>query len=138
MTKPRTTAPRRTAAKSTATRSRAGKPRKSKRKQRKPRPQKAKVVWEGLTLAISYEPKASFSSYAHLQIQVIAPERDAPLPITETGYRSHFLLCGIVEEAGGPSAYVRLWLDEAARDPKWRRARDRWRQFDLFARRDER
>jgi uncharacterized membrane-anchored protein len=53
-----------------------------------------------------------------LEVRVIEPER-APLPITDTGYRSHFLLAGIVEEAGGPAAYVRCWLDEAARHPRW-------------------
>jgi hypothetical protein len=55
------------------------------------------------------------------------------LPFTETGYRSHFLGPGIVEEAGGPAAYVRAWLDHAAQSPKWRKqqtaARQQRRQF---------
>lgn len=132
MTKARTAKPRRTAAKAPAKQSRTTKPRTPKRKPRQPRLQKEKLVWQGLALAISYAPEASFSGYAHLQVQVIAPARDAPLPITETGYRSHFLLCGIVEEAGGPSAYVRAWLDGAARNPTWKRVRARWLQLDLF------
>jgi hypothetical protein len=133
MTKARAATPRRTTAKSPAKQSKAGKSQPPKRKPRQPRLQKEQLVWEGLTLAISYAPKASFSGHAHLQVQVTAPERDAPLPITDTGYRSHFLLRGIVEEVGGPSAYVRAWLDEAAGNPKWKRVRDRWRQRDLFA-----
>jgi hypothetical protein len=83
---------------------------------------KTTVTWEGFTLSVSYKAQARFSGFAHLEIQVIAPERNAPLPITSTGYRSHFLLCGLVEEAGGPAAFVRRWLTEAAQSPRWRNA----------------
>lgn len=105
-------------------------------KRRKPPTTATTLTWEGFSLAISYDPqwlRASddYPGRAHLEVRVIEPER-APLPITETGYRSHFLLSGIVEEAGGPTAYVRAWLDEAARQPAWRKARDRWRQLSLF------
>ncbi len=93
------------------------------------------LVWEGVTLSIAYEPSwmATSEDYgpAHLEIRVVEPER-APLPITETGYRSHFLARGIVEGAGGPVAYVRAWLDEAAREPEWKQAQARLAQLSLF------
>lgn len=93
------------------------------------------LVWEGVTLSIAYEPSWLATSEDHgtarLAIRVVAPE-SAPLPITQTGYRSHFLARRIVEEAGGPVAYVRGWLDESARDPAWRKALDRWRQLSLL------
>lgn len=93
------------------------------------------LVWEGVTLSIGYEPSwlAMSEDYgpAHLEIQAVEPER-APLPITETGYRSHFLARGIVEEAGGPVAYVRAWLDEAAREPEWKQAQSKRAQLSLF------
>lgn len=93
------------------------------------------LVWEGVTLSITYEPSwlAISEDYgpAHLAVHVVAPER-APLPITETGYRSHFLARGLVEEAGGPVAYVRAWLDEAAQEPEWKQAQARRAQLSLF------
>lgn len=114
----------------------AGKSRKARKPKRpaakrKPRASTTKLTWDGVTMTVTYEPE-SFAHHAHLQIQVTAPERTAPLPITETGYRSHFLPRGDVEAAGGPAAYVRRWLDEAARSPAWPRRRFRWRQLELF------
>jgi len=90
------------------------------------------VVWEGTTIRVKYEPNwLGGGNTAHLELHVLDPE-GAPLPVTDTGYRSHFLCCGIVEECGGPSAYVRNWLDEAGRAPEWRRMVDRRRQLSLF------
>lgn len=105
-------------------------------RRRKPKPSDETLVWEGITLAIAYQrhwlpPDEDYPGRAHLEVRVIAPE-GAPLPITDTGYRSHFLLTGIAEQAGGPAAYVRRWLDEASRQPHWRRIHDRWRQLSLF------
>ncbi|WP_235829803.1 hypothetical protein [Frigidibacter oleivorans] len=42
---------------------------------------------------------------------------NAPLPVTETGYRSHCVPAGAVAEYGGAVVFVTAWLDhEAARD----------------------
>lgn len=57
---------------------------------------------------------------------------DAQIPITETGYRSHFLPDGNVEEHGGPEAYVLAWLDHEADSAAWKNAkkhRGRCRSF---------
>ncbi len=94
------------------------------------------LVWRGITIEVAYEPDWLNSSEghfpaSHLAITSIAPTK-APLPFTETGYRSHFLEPGTVEEAGGPAAYVRAWLDHAANDPVWRRGEQARRQLDLF------
>ncbi len=96
------------------------------------------LVWEGVTLEVRYEPDWSGLSelgtgrqLAHIQLEVVAPVR-APLPVTETGYRSEFLSVEAVEQAGGPAEYVRRWLDEEARKPVWRRDEAGRRQLDLF------
>jgi len=91
---------------------------------------KHKLIWQGVALAVSYEPE-SFASHAHLELRVLAPE-GVPIPVTETGYRSHFLPRGYVEQAGGPVAYVRSWLEREAPSPAYRYALARWRQLELF------
>lgn len=95
------------------------------------------TVWNGVKISISYEPRwlNLADDYgldtAHLEIEAIAPER-APLPITETGYRSHFTTAHAVAAMGGPVALVRTWLDEEAASPDWRQHEAAARQLTLF------
>lgn len=118
-------------AKPAAPKARRAKAQKPAEKPSKKRPYRTTLTWDGITMTIRHK-RDYFPGYDHLEIQVTAPERDAPLPITETGYRSHFLRPGMIDEAGGPVAYTRRWLDEAARHPSWRTIRARWRQLSLF------
>jgi hypothetical protein len=118
-------------AKPAAPKARRAKAEKPAAKPRKKRSSRTTLTWDGITMTIRYRPEY-FPGYDHLEIQVTGPERTAPLPITETGYRSHFLRPGEIDAAGGPAAYVRRWLDEAARQPGWRTVRARWRQLSLF------
>jgi hypothetical protein len=68
---------------------------------------------------------------AHLEIEATQPAR-APLPITETGYRSHFERADNIEAAGGPEAFARAWLDHEAGRPAWIEQRETARQGSLF------
>jgi hypothetical protein len=97
-----------------------------------------RLDWQGVRVAVSYEPdwlgmaeRTSDAATAHLEVKRVSPNW-AVLPITETGYRSQFLPRGAVERAGGPAAYVRAWLDEAAKAPDWRRKEFQSRQMSLF------
>ncbi|WP_254368252.1 hypothetical protein [Paracoccus sp. Z118] len=54
-------------------------------------------------------------------------EGRTPLPVTETGYRSHFMSKGTVAEHGGAVAFVTAWLDHEAARTGWRGA-----QLSLF------
>lgn len=99
------------------------------------------IEWRGVTIETQFDPdwlglgeqKDTLGlGYAHLELRVVSPEGRA-IPVTETGYRSHFLSQGMVEEAGGVEAYVIAWLDEAARDRRWLLAEEQRRQLDLFA-----
>lgn len=82
-----------------------------------------KLDWQGRKLQIIYQPR-SFAGTGHLQIRV---RHCRPLPITETGYRSHFVHPQDVEELGGPVAYVEAWLNSQAQTKAWRRtARNGW------------
>ena len=40
-------------------------------------------------------------------------------PITKTGHCSHFIHPSIIEDAGGPVAYVLAWIKRAAYAPHW-------------------
>ena len=110
---------------------------------KRPAPRKpSKVVehinWQGITIAVSYEAdwlgmseKHPQFATAHLEIEAIEPPKQE-LPITETGYRSHFVARALVDQAGGPLAYARTWLDEAAKAPAWKKRQEQSRQLCLF------
>lgn len=93
--------------------------------------------WNGITVEISYQPQwlnmteLAGEAMAHLAIRSVAPEC-APLPITETGYLSHFVLACEVTEQGGPNAYVRAWLDSMAASKIWKDQQEAGRQMSFF------
>lgn len=97
------------------------------------------ILWSGIQIEILYRPDASPAfrascghALAHLQIRSLEPERE-PLPITETGYLSHFIARQLVEEAGGPAALVLAWLDDFAQSPIWKAKQISRQQLDLFS-----
>ena len=98
--------------------------------------EKFPVNWQGIALEIRFErnwlgsPPSEFHP-SHLEIQTTAPERE-PLPITETGYRSHFVAAEDIDEAGGPVPYVTAWLDHAANSKEWKARAEAQRQLSLF------
>jgi hypothetical protein len=92
--------------------------------------------WEGIALSVTYCPdwspsfnKIYGSPLAHLEIRSLDGQ---PLPITETGYRSHFTNAGLIDAEGGPVEFARAWLDNEAQAPAWREASAKRRQFSLF------
>lgn len=88
-------------------------------------------VWQNIQIEAVYTPR--YCGYiAHVEVRSINPPC-APLPITETGYLSHFHPCGVVEANGhGVVAQVIAWLDEEAAKPEWRRHVETSRQGQLF------
>lgn len=68
----------------------------------------------------------------HIEVQAVKPAK-APLPISETGYRSHFMTTLELINAGGPVAFVTGWLDREAKDKDWTRRQTARQQGDLFA-----
>jgi hypothetical protein len=96
------------------------------------------IVWRGITIEVRYCADWSPSyreiygyPLAHLEIESVAPAK-APLPMTETGYRSHFSGAPLIDEEGGPVAFVRIWLDQAAQTPEWKAQEAAARQLTLF------
>ncbi|MCP1551679.1 MULTISPECIES: hypothetical protein [Methylorubrum] len=78
------------------------------------------IQWHGMTVEIRHVAGWG-AGYDHLEIRSIKPER-AKLPITETGYRSHFIPAGDLEEQGGAVAFVTDWLDHESRSEAWKAA----------------
>lgn len=94
-------------------------------------PQIYRLTWQGIEIEARYWPR-KWGVTAHLEIESVRPER-APLPITGTGYRSHFHQPGTIEALGGNViVQVIAWLDEEAASPEWREHADASRQGQLF------
>lgn len=68
----------------------------------------------------------------HIEVESMRPKR-APLPITETGYRSHFMPALELINAGGPVTFVTAWIEQEAKGKAWTRAAAAKAQGDLFA-----
>ena len=95
------------------------------------RSQTYRFMWQDIEIEATYTP-LKWGVIAHLEIRSIVPER-APLPITQTGYRSHFHQPGTVEALGGDVvAQVIAWLDEEAIKPEWLAHMEASRQGRLF------
>lgn len=99
--------------------------------------EKHTFTWRGIGVEIGYEPTwlnlpdIDGSMRAHLTVRAVQPDR-APLPFTETGYRSHFTTPDAVASAGGPVAYVLAWLDAEADTPAWKAKAAAAAQLCLF------
>lgn len=94
-------------------------------------PQTYRFTWQGIDIEAIYTPR-KWTVIAHLEIRSIHPER-AALPITGTGYLSHFHECGTIEARGGDvAAQVTAWLDAEATKPDWQAQLAGSKQGDLF------
>lgn len=102
-----------------------------------PRKTRYEVEWlnaltqESVKIRITHARDYLASGTDHIEIESIKPTR-APLPVTETGYRSHFISALELINAGGPVAFVRAWLDQMAMSKEWRAKATVRAQGDLF------
>ena len=95
-----------------------------------------RLDWRGLEIEVRYCPEwmpfyREIYGYGLAHIEVESLTRD-PLPMTETGYRSHFERPDNIEAAGGPAEYVLAWLEQEAASGQWKRAEEGRRQMSLF------
>jgi hypothetical protein len=97
-------------------------------------PQIFRAEWCGIALTINWIPvwfAMGDGSYSVAHLEIIA-DKSEPLPITATGYRSHFTQATEVEAHSGPVAFVLAWLEREASLPAWKIARDSARQLSLL------
>lgn len=91
-----------------------------------------KLNWEGIEIQARYRPH--YIGTAHLELHVASK---APIPVTDTGYRSCFdpRLPEHIKEAGGVAAFTKNWLDASAKSQAWiayLKERNTPKQMDLF------
>jgi len=110
----------------------AARPTADKPRKKKP-PTIHKLVWRDVTCRVRHTRDYISEGWSHIEIIVLAP-KDAPLPITQTGYLSHFLDEDDLATSGGPVAFFLAWLNREARTTTWAKAEFKWRQLELFPR----
>ena len=95
------------------------------------------IHWQGYDIEVSCDQKSynlnhhNGPNMVHIELRTLKPEK-APLPVTETGYRSHFVHAEMVAEYATPIAFVQAWLDHAATENNWKQVEAEARQFSLF------
>lgn len=93
------------------------------------------VSWRGLRVLVAFEADAFGTSrdlcqFCHLEL--INALTGKALPVSETGYRSHYIPVSEVDAAGGPVKYATAWLDAASRSAAWKAIEREQRQGCLF------
>lgn len=90
------------------------------------------IVWEGFDIDVRYccqWLQSSGMDLVHLEIMSADRRR---LPLTETGYKSHFTSRATIDDAGGAVAFVLAWLAETSQSQAWQRHREEQAQACLF------
>ncbi|TNE42954.1 MAG: hypothetical protein EP341_11690 [Sphingomonadales bacterium] len=83
-----------------------------------------RIDWRGIGMTLIFHPYRWGGPCDHIEI---FSDGRVPLPVTETGYKSHFVVAGTIP----PEAlvdHVTAWLDENARSDRWKEQR----QLSLF------
>ena len=93
------------------------------------------MEWQNYRIRVAYQPNwlstVSGLRVAHFDITTVEPSRVA-MPISETGYRSHFLHPDEVTANGGPEAFVKVWLAAQAKCSGWKAVHAATQQLDFF------
>lgn len=106
---------------------------KAGKSKRKPEPRKTteRFTWRGIDMTATHTRDWLSDGWSHLELHVMKP-KGIPIPITTTGYLSHFTEEDIVKAAGGPAAFFLAWLDRETHSKAYKAALGKWRQLDLF------
>lgn len=90
----------------------------------------AKLVWRDVACRVRTTPNYISKGWTHIELLVVTP-KGAPLPITSTGYLSHFLDDADLKRAGGAVAFFSAWIEREAATKAWAKAEFKWRQLEL-------
>jgi hypothetical protein len=87
-----------------------------------------RLQWDGIGVTVRHCPD-QWNIIDHIEVM---SDNRVPLPITETGYRSHFLNKALIEPYGDAAAFVLAWLEEEARSAEWQTYKLGSQQLSLF------
>lgn len=93
-----------------------------------------RTAWQGIGITIRWSPRwlsRDGAEFLFSHLEIVADNR-RPLPVTETGYRSHFCHPSDIEAHGGPVGFAIAWLDHEADTPEWQARLASFRQLSLF------
>ncbi len=85
------------------------------------------LVWQDRRIAVSFQSNWLNSNHWHIELRC-----DDRLPVTDTGYCSHFLPSEDNATEALIRDYVLHWLEEAAKSEAWKRYLEDSRQLKLF------
>lgn len=85
------------------------------------------MSWDNRLIQVSYLANWLRSGHWHLELRC-----DRALPVTQTGYRSRFIVGELPGDNHAIRDFVLGWLNGAAEDPKWQKSREDDRQLNLF------
>jgi hypothetical protein len=74
------------------------------------------LIWNGIKIMVIHTSN-KFGEIDHIELH---SENRVPLPVTETGFRSHFCHESDIEPYGSALAFVQAWLNHEAMTPQWR------------------
>lgn len=86
------------------------------------------IVWRGIGIEIIHTANY-FDGMDHIEVR---SEDRTPIPITETGYKSHFFPTGGLGEYETAVEFVQAWLDHEANGKAWKAQEFASRQLNLF------
>lgn len=86
------------------------------------------LIWNGIKIMVTHTPNY-FTDIDHVELHAEDRQR---LPITETGYKSHFCHESQIEPYGSALAFVQAWLDHASQSREWRAHVEASQQLSLF------
>ena len=98
--------------------------------------QETNLIWQGIKLIIRYNPNHCNSidpnnPFRVVHLEIISENR-VPIPITETGYRSHFTHAEEIEAYENPNNFVKEWLTAMAKSKEWQTYWKKRNQLRLF------
>lgn len=116
------------------------KPKPSKTKSSRRSPTSTRGHWQHIAFRVRHTPDYLVKGTDHLELVVIKPRGQGrafnttvePLPITETGYLSHFVDGRDVPNAKAALAFFLEWIAREAKSKRWQNANYKRRQGDLF------
>lgn len=74
------------------------------------------IIWRGIRIEIIHTANYCVGM-DHIEIH---SENKIPVPITETGYKSHIFPSGGLDGYASAVEYVRAWLDHEAKTKAWK------------------